>query len=224
LPTCSRARSRLPEVTDEACAGAGRAVGRVAVAVPVLAGCGASGLYGAPLARWRRPGKPAVPRHRAVRRRAGSVPQASVRLNDVAVGKVEQISLAPDGAVALVSAGGQRRRGTAHQTLAAELSSASLLGRSSSSPGVARARPEGTLRDGAVIPIASTRRYPEVEEVFGALSLLLNGGRAWPSSRTSSTRSTRDQRQRASAAPTAQSGGKADRAARRPAGHHRARH
>ena len=35
---------------------------------------------------------------------------------------------------------------------------------------------EGTLADGAVIPLDHTNRNPEVEEVLGALSLLLNGG------------------------------------------------
>lgn len=34
----------------------------------------------------------------------------------------------------------------------------------------------GTLADGAVIPVSRTNRNPEVEEVFGALSMLLNGG------------------------------------------------
>ncbi|MGY0067093.1 MlaD family protein [Streptomyces sp. QTS137] len=35
---------------------------------------------------------------------------------------------------------------------------------------------DGTLEDGAVIPLSRTSRDTEVEEVFGALSLLLNGG------------------------------------------------
>jgi len=146
------------------------------LAVPVLAGCGASGLYGAPL-----PGGADLgnrPYHVTAQFAdvLDLVPQASVRLNDVAVGKVEQISLAPDGAVALVSLAVNGDVVLPTNTRA-ELSSASLLGEKfielQVSPGP---RPEGTLRDGAVIPIASTRRYPEVEEVFGALSLLLNGG------------------------------------------------
>jgi phospholipid/cholesterol/gamma-HCH transport system substrate-binding protein len=35
---------------------------------------------------------------------------------------------------------------------------------------------QGVLSDGAVIPLARTNRNPQVEEVFGALSMLLNGG------------------------------------------------
>ncbi len=36
--------------------------------------------------------------------------------------------------------------------------------------------PTGVLANGAVIPLARTNRNPTVEEVFGALSMLLNGG------------------------------------------------
>ncbi|MCU1652877.1 MAG: transporter substrate-binding protein, partial [Pseudonocardia sp.] len=104
------------------------------------------------------------------------VPQATVRLNDVAVGRVDQISLAPDGSVALVSLainGDVALPATTH----AELSSASLLGEKFVELVAPPGQPAvGPLRDGAVIPVANTRRYPEVEEVFGALSLLLNGG------------------------------------------------
>ena len=35
---------------------------------------------------------------------------------------------------------------------------------------------QGTLTNNATIPLARTNRNPEVEEVFGALSMLLNGG------------------------------------------------
>ncbi|MGO8609035.1 MCE family protein, partial [Rhizobium johnstonii] len=36
--------------------------------------------------------------------------------------------------------------------------------------------PRGRLADGAVIPLERTNRNVEVEELLGALSLLLNGG------------------------------------------------
>jgi phospholipid/cholesterol/gamma-HCH transport system substrate-binding protein len=42
--------------------------------------------------------------------------------------------------------------------------------------GPALEAPQGALGDGDVIPLARTGRNPEVEEVLGALSLLLNGG------------------------------------------------
>jgi phospholipid/cholesterol/gamma-HCH transport system substrate-binding protein len=153
---------------------AARAVGLLLV-VPLLGGCGA-GLYGAPL-----PGGADLgdrPYHVTAQFSdvLDLVPQASVRLNDVPVGRVARIDLAPDGSVALVALdinGGIALPADAH----AELRSASLLGEKfvelEVPPGVAAA---GPLRDGGVIPVGSTRRYPEVEEVFGALSLLLNGG------------------------------------------------
>ncbi|CAM5588939.1 Lipoprotein LprN [Streptomyces alboniger] len=40
----------------------------------------------------------------------------------------------------------------------------------------AYAHDRGRLRDGAVIPVTRTNRNPEIEEVFGALSMVLSGG------------------------------------------------
>jgi phospholipid/cholesterol/gamma-HCH transport system substrate-binding protein len=148
----------------------------VALGAAALAGCGASGLYGAPL-----PGGADLgdhPYHVTAQFAdvLDLVPRASVRLNDVGVGRVDQISLAPDGSMALVAMtinGDVLLPANTH----AELSSASLLGEKfvelTVPPGP---RPAGVLPDGSVIPLPATRRYPEVEEVFGALSLLLNGG------------------------------------------------
>ena len=104
------------------------------------------------------------------------VPQAGVKLNDVAVGRVEAISLAPDNSVALVELavhGDVELPANAR----AELRQSSLLGEKFvelSAP--TDQAPQGRLGDGAVIPVAATRRNPEVEEVLAALSLLLNGG------------------------------------------------
>jgi phospholipid/cholesterol/gamma-HCH transport system substrate-binding protein len=149
----------------------------VAVGAALLAGCG-SGLYGAPL-----PGGADLgdrPYHVTAQFSdvLDLVPQATVRLNDVAVGRVDQISLAPDGSVALVALA-INGDVVLPATTRAELGSASLLGEkfvelvATPGPPVATG---AALRDGSVIPVANTRRYPEVEEVFGALSLLLNGG------------------------------------------------
>jgi phospholipid/cholesterol/gamma-HCH transport system substrate-binding protein len=38
------------------------------------------------------------------------------------------------------------------------------------------AAPQGTLRDGALIPLTSARAFPKTEETLAALSLVLNGG------------------------------------------------
>ncbi|WP_034086886.1 MCE family protein [Streptacidiphilus albus] len=105
------------------------------------------------------------------------VPQASVEVNDVAVGRVTGIALAPDSWTAVVTMelnGGVHLPADAY----ASLEQSSLLGEKyielSGPP--AEQPATGSLTDGAVIPLARTNRSPEVEEVFGALSLLLNGG------------------------------------------------
>ncbi|SHN33240.1 MCE family protein [Actinacidiphila paucisporea] len=105
------------------------------------------------------------------------VPQAAVRVNDVAVGRVSSIRLADDGWSALVTMkvnGKVRLPANAY----AHLEQSSLLGEKyvqlSAPPAGEPAR--GRLAGGSLIPTSHTNRNPEVEEVFGALSLLLNGG------------------------------------------------
>jgi phospholipid/cholesterol/gamma-HCH transport system substrate-binding protein len=105
------------------------------------------------------------------------VPQASVRVNDVAVGRVTSIEVADDGWSALVTMkvnGKVRLPANAY----AHLEQSSLLGEKyvqlSAPP--AGETPTGHLRGAPAIPESHTNRNPEVEEVFGALSMLLNGG------------------------------------------------
>lgn len=105
------------------------------------------------------------------------VPQASVRVNDVAVGRVTKIGLGADGWSATVTMKVNRKVELPANAYA-HLEQSSLLGEKYiqlSAPTGTEA-PAGTLRDGAVIPASHTNRNPEVEEVFGALSMLLNGG------------------------------------------------
>ncbi|WP_328863489.1 MCE family protein [Streptomyces sp. NBC_00306] len=111
------------------------------------------------------------------------VPQSAVKVNDVAVGRVTGITLSSQDWSAKVTMrinGDVELPADAH----AHLEQSSLLGEKyiQLSPPPARTRTAaGTraaspLADGAAIPVARTNRNPEVEEVFGALSLLLNGG------------------------------------------------
>ena len=102
------------------------------------------------------------------------VPQSAVKVNDVAVGKVDSISL-------------NKANWTADVTLSvngdvklpadadAQLRQSSLLGEKYIEL-VPPTNGTGTLAGGATIPLARTNRNTEVEEVFGALSMLLNGG------------------------------------------------
>ena len=102
------------------------------------------------------------------------VPQSTVKVNDVSVGKVTAIDL--EGYQALVTLE-VRRDVDLPGNAVAELRQTSLLGEkfvqlSAPDDGAIDAR----LGDGSTIPIERAGRNPEVEEVLGALSLLLNGG------------------------------------------------
>ncbi|HEV7979773.1 MCE family protein [Amycolatopsis sp.] len=156
-----------------------RRIAGVLVGVLLLASCsdgGFSGLYNTPL-----PGGADLGDHpyRVTAQFSDVldlVPQATVKVNDVPVGRVEKIELAPDTHSALVTL-------TVNGDIVlpanagAELRQSSLLGEKfvELHTPVAEAA-TGRLADGANIPLARTNRNPEVEEVLGALSLLLNGG------------------------------------------------
>jgi phospholipid/cholesterol/gamma-HCH transport system substrate-binding protein len=150
-----------------------------ALAMSALAGCGSggfNGIYSIPL-----PGGAGLGGHPIqVTAEFGDVgdlvPQSAVMVNHVAVGRVTRIFLPPRSWVAHVTMlvnGSVRLPANA----IAEVTQASLLGEKyialSAPPGVA---PVGRLADHAVIPLGRTTTDATVEEVLGALSLLLNGG------------------------------------------------
>lgn len=150
-----------------------------ALAVLALAGCstgGFNGIYNLPL-----PGGASLGSHpyqvTAQFANVGDlVPQSAVRVNDVAVGRVTRIWLPPNGWTANVTmlVNGKVRLPA---NAIAQIAQSSLLGEQyvalSAQPGVA---PSGMLADGAVIPVSRTTANATVEQVLGALSLLLNGG------------------------------------------------
>ncbi len=102
------------------------------------------------------------------------VPQSAVKVADVTVGKVEDVRL--DGYTAEVTVA---LRGDVKlpDNAVAEIRQTSLLGEKfvSLKAPVSGASAE-RLGDGDLIPLERSGRNPEVEEVLGALSLLLNGG------------------------------------------------
>jgi phospholipid/cholesterol/gamma-HCH transport system substrate-binding protein len=145
----------------------------VAVATLGLTGCGFHGLYGMDL-----PGGVNVGSHPYTvtiefRNVLDLVPQSNVKVNDVAVGKVKSISL--DGWNAKVKV---QINGDVHlpANARARVQMTSLLGEKYVNLSPPLDQPEGTLKDGANIPVSRTGTAPEVEEVLGALSLMLNGG------------------------------------------------
>lgn len=104
------------------------------------------------------------------------VPQSSVKVENIAVGRVASIELNPDGRTAratlLVRGDVVLPKGTT-----ARLQQTSLLGEKY----VALIRPVKStsgpaLTSGANIPIADTSQVAEIEQVLGALSLVVNGG------------------------------------------------
>ncbi|MFC7967190.1 MlaD family protein [Streptomyces cinereoruber] len=125
------------------------------------------------------------------------VPQSAVKVNDVAVGRVTAIELVPgswtarvtlkiNGDVRLPADSGARLEqssllGEKYVQLVAPGGNGNGSGSGTGKAGVRQAAASrsgggGDLADGSVIPLARTSRNTEVEEVFGALSLLLNGG------------------------------------------------
>jgi len=103
------------------------------------------------------------------------VPQAAVKVNDVVVGRVESITLGgrDDWTPQVVVAVNGDVKLPADAT--ASLRQSSLLGEKFVELEAPRGG-HGRLRNGAKITADRTNRHTEVEEVFGALSLLLNGG------------------------------------------------
>lgn len=108
------------------------------------------------------------------------VPKSTVKVNDVSVGEVTDVDL--DGYTAMVTLE-IRNDIDLPDNATASIRQTSLLGEKF----VSLAAPEpptgadtgagpGPLGDGDVIPLERSGRNPEVEEVLGALSLLLNGG------------------------------------------------
>ena len=101
------------------------------------------------------------------------VPQSTVKVNDVSVGKVTDVDLS--GYVAEVTV--ELRSDTElPDNAVAEIRQTSLLGEKFVSLAAPESGAEGELSDGETIPLERTGRNPEVEEVLGALSLVLNGG------------------------------------------------
>ncbi|SDE32432.1 phospholipid/cholesterol/gamma-HCH transport system substrate-binding protein [Blastococcus fimeti] len=103
------------------------------------------------------------------------VPQSGVRVADVPVGRVDEIELNEDwtAEVTLTVNGDVELP----ENAVAMIQQSSLLGEKYvelAAPGTEQ--PQGRLADGALIPLERTNRNVEVEELLGALSLVLNGG------------------------------------------------
>lgn len=154
------------------------AIAVLAALVVALSGCGVlrDGAYDLPL-----PGGPdAGPNPDTITVHFASVdglvPKSMVKVGNIAVGVVESIDLDPDTWTATVTCRIRNDVGLPANAVA-QVRRSSLLGEwfveLSPPAGNAAAAP---LSDGADIPLASTGQTAPVEEVLGALSLLLSNG------------------------------------------------
>lgn len=142
--------------------------------VLMLSGCGFTGLYGAPLPGGADLGNNPFTVTAYFTDALDLVPQSAVKVNDTAVGKVTKISL--DGWSAKVTMEvNDSVKLPANAT--AEIAQTSLLGEKYVSLNPPATTPsQAELKNGAVIKLDHTRSAAEVEQVLGALSLLLNEG------------------------------------------------
>ena len=102
------------------------------------------------------------------------VPQSLVKVADVPVGTVSDIEVGPDWtAQVTVLVNGDV---VLPPDVNARVRTTSLLGEKFVELLAPRDPAPGRIADGATIPLLRTSRAAEVEEVLGALSLLLNGG------------------------------------------------
>jgi phospholipid/cholesterol/gamma-HCH transport system substrate-binding protein len=144
-------------------------------AVVLLSGCGFRGAYSLDLPGGADVGNRAYAVQIQFADVLDLVPQSGVRVADVPVGRVENISLSDDWtAVVTVEVDGDV---DLPANAVAMIQQSSLLGEKYvelAAPG--DEAPSGKLTDGALITLDRTNRNVEVEELLGALSLVLNGG------------------------------------------------
>jgi phospholipid/cholesterol/gamma-HCH transport system substrate-binding protein len=150
--------------------------GVLGLAASLLTGCGSLTLQGVPLPGGASLGSDPYTVTVQFRDVLDLVPQAAVKVNNITVGQVRTIDLEPqhwNANVHVVLNGDVKLPANA----TAQLKQTTLLGEKYVELFIPTdTAPTGRLTDGAVIPVSRTNRFPEVEEIFGALSMLLNGG------------------------------------------------
>lgn len=151
-----------------------RPLAALAASVVTLSGCGFQGVYDLPLPGGADLGDDPYRVVAHFQNVMDLVPQSAVKVDDVTVGQVEKIELEGWHAKVTCLVRGDVRL---PDNATARVEQTSLLGEKF----VAFVRPQqdesqGRLADGDVIPLSSTNRLAEVEEVLSALSMLLNGG------------------------------------------------
>ncbi|PXX68328.1 phospholipid/cholesterol/gamma-HCH transport system substrate-binding protein [Nocardia tenerifensis] len=163
--------SRIRSVTRGL--GAAMAAG---LATALVASCSSDGIYSVPLPGGADLGEHPIHLDIQFDDVLDLVPQSAVKVEGLQVGRVEEIKIGKDQWTATV-------RAVVNSSVdlpanaRAEVRQSNLLGEKFIELSKPAAEPEAKkLADGAVIPIERTRHATEIEQVLGALSLLLNGG------------------------------------------------
>lgn len=144
----------------------------------VLSGCGFKGLYSASLPGGADLGDKPFTMSGEFTNVLDLVPQSAVKVNDVAVGKVLSITLKDQKGVWLAQVKMAVNKSVKLPSNArASILQTSLLGEKYVSLQSPATNPASTnLTNGSQIPLSRTNSAPEVEQVLGALSLVLNEG------------------------------------------------
>jgi phospholipid/cholesterol/gamma-HCH transport system substrate-binding protein len=151
----------------------GLAVGAVVCLLAGVSACDFDGAYDLPLPGGVELGEEPFEVTAEFRDVISLVPKSEVRVDDVPVGAVTDVGR--EGWHAEVTMLLQRDVRLPDNAVA-QIRQTSLLGEKYVELVPGTAAPQGRLSDGDHIPLARTGRNPEVEEVLGALSLLLHGG------------------------------------------------
>lgn len=150
-----------------------RSVALATAAVTALGGCGFTGASSLPLPGGPDLGSDPYEVRIQFENVLDLVPQSTVKVNDVSVGRVEKIDL--EGWRARVTVR-LNRHVKLPDNATATIAQTSLLGEKYVALAAPAEGASGQLGAGDVIPLTQTKRNTEVEEVLSALSLLLNGG------------------------------------------------
>jgi phospholipid/cholesterol/gamma-HCH transport system substrate-binding protein len=151
-------------------------LGALGVMMLLLAGCGFRGAYSFNLPGGADVGSNPYQVQVAFLDVLDLVPQSGVKVADVPVGRVDKIELNSKDWTAKVTLTVNGNVDLPANAVA-KIQQSSLLGEKFvelAAPG--NEKPEGKLRDHPQIPLSRTNRNVEVEELLGALSLVLNGG------------------------------------------------
>lgn len=148
-------------------------LGAAATALALLTGCGGGGVSDLPLPGGAKLGKDPLTVTAEFDDVLDLVPQSAVKVNDVAVGRVTKVQM--DDWHAKVTMKLNRDVRLPDNALAT-IRQTSILGEKFVSLAPPTNGPTGRLTSGDNIPLERTDESAEIEQVLGALSLVLNGG------------------------------------------------